>query len=218
MGSEISVVGNDILVERISQNSSRQIIAIQTPHERYQAAIRLLGPHQCLNAALAVGAIEALKSYGVSFTRNLIEQGLENASWAGRFQILRTHPLLVADAAHNPAGMRALVQTWKEMYGNQKCILIFGALEDKDVHSMIHEIAEIITEVWLVGIRQERAMEPKDLAELWKNEIPPSKVKSLTVDEIILRIQSKEFNHPVLTAGSIYLLGEFLPAYSKDAG
>ena len=50
--------------------------------------------------------------------------------WPARFQ--RFDDRIVIDGAHNPAGARVLVRTWREVFGEEKATLIFGVLADKD--------------------------------------------------------------------------------------
>jgi dihydrofolate synthase/folylpolyglutamate synthase len=50
---------------------------------------------------------------------------------------------IVIDGAHNIEGARALVETWKEVYGDIKPVVIFAAAANKDLPSLINIISQI---------------------------------------------------------------------------
>jgi len=39
----------------------------------------------------------------------------------------------IIDGAHNPGPRRALAQTWREVFGDQKATLVLAVLSDKDL-------------------------------------------------------------------------------------
>ena len=72
--------------------------------------LALKGEHQRANAAVAWRLLEALDRLGFAVGREAIVEGLTQAQWPARLEWLpyREHGVLI-DAAHNPAGARALV-------------------------------------------------------------------------------------------------------------
>lgn len=61
----------------------------------------LLGQHQQMNAAVAIGIIEVLEEAGYSVTPEQIHAGISAVQWPGRMQIVEQHPLLLLDGAHD---------------------------------------------------------------------------------------------------------------------
>ncbi len=104
---------------------------------------RLVGRHQLRNVALAIAAAEELGKQGFSITAAAIEEGIREARWPGRFQVIPardTAPEYVLDVAHNPAGAWALRSALSTFYENRPLTFVFGAMRDK----AIGEIAEIL--------------------------------------------------------------------------
>ena len=83
------------------------------------AATEILVANQELNISIDA-AIHALadvkKSTGLS----------------GRWEVLQAYPFIVADVAHNPAGLREVMEQWKFVNARNKHIVV-GFVKDKDV-------------------------------------------------------------------------------------
>ncbi|WP_438962735.1 bifunctional folylpolyglutamate synthase/dihydrofolate synthase [Nonlabens sp.] len=101
----------------------------------------LLGSYQKDNARTAVTALEVLKSNNYfKFTKEQLEYGLlhvvKNTGLRGRFELLQTDPRVIAETAHNPAGIKTLVkQLEREIYENLH--IVIGMAADKDVKQVI---------------------------------------------------------------------------------
>ena len=79
--------------------------------------ISMFGRHQTKNAALAIKAALLLGTkHGLNISENHIREGLKNAYWPGRFEILSHQPLIVIDGAHNEEGVNALVEELNKRY------------------------------------------------------------------------------------------------------
>ena len=69
----------------------------------------LHGEHQAGNAATALAAVEAFLGGGEQrLDLEVVRQGFADVTSPGRLEIVRRSPTVLVDAAHNPAGMRAL--------------------------------------------------------------------------------------------------------------
>jgi dihydrofolate synthase/folylpolyglutamate synthase len=130
----------------------------------------LLGSYQRWNAALA---IELIHSAGLKVPEKALKIGLARVSWPGRFQPIlldslqpvTTNPsaLLIFDGAHNPAGAEQLVQTWREVFQEEGCTLIFGALADKDWKKILSVLKTIASEIIFVPVASPRAVPLEEL-------------------------------------------------------
>ena len=96
--------------------------------------IGLLGDYQQINAIVSLEALWALQEYEPKLTNDAIRQGLANAHWRGRFEIILNKPLFIVDGAHNPAGVQALANTLKHIprHTYRKCWLLMGVFADKE--------------------------------------------------------------------------------------
>ncbi len=78
--------------------------------------IPLNGRHQMENAAAAIQAVLLLGLQGAGVSGTAIKTGLAHTSWPGRFELVHKKPDVILDAAHNPAGVRSLVQAFQDTY------------------------------------------------------------------------------------------------------
>ncbi|MGH7429668.1 MAG: bifunctional folylpolyglutamate synthase/dihydrofolate synthase, partial [Candidatus Methylomirabilaceae bacterium] len=93
---------------RGADRTGQRFVLSQAGHPSGEFAIQLLGRHQVVNAVTAIAAARLLGEGGAAISEDAIRQGLRRTRWPGRLQFLHGRPLLILDAAHNPAGARAL--------------------------------------------------------------------------------------------------------------
>ncbi len=183
----------DVLRERASEAASPLTFADQ-PRE---GTIGLAGTHQKWNASVAVSAIQASPFL---IRAQAVEDGLRNVVWPARFQ--RVTEKLVVDGAHNPHAAQTLVQTWQELFGNEKATVIFGALDDKDYAEMLKRLDSIAGSFLFVPVASPRSTDPLTFPAL--TEVP-SKVFS-SLPEALEAVGSGR----ALITGSLFLAGEAL--------
>jgi dihydrofolate synthase / folylpolyglutamate synthase len=168
----------------------------------------LAGKHQISNAALAVGAIEAIADAGFRVEKAAISEGLRQTRWEGRLEILQHSPMLLVDGAHNPAGVATLCRALRNDFPHRRLILLFGVLGDKDYRTMAKRLFLLADRVILTRPNSERALSPEKLrlaAERFRENI---EVIENPRDALrhALSLAGKE--DLVCAAGSLYLVGE----------
>lgn len=104
---------------------------------QYDENLSLKGIYQQENLSLALAVIE--KCFPL-ISKEIIEKGLKNVKHPCRFQYIKEKNLII-DGAHNPNGIKSLVQSLDEYYPNAKRRFIFGCLKNKDYKKMV----EILT-------------------------------------------------------------------------
>ncbi len=117
----------------------------------------LLGKHQTLNAATAVGVVECLKDLGEKISITAIEEGLANVNWPGRFEVVQKQPLIILDCAHTIDSARAVVKTFQFIWADKKSILILGISDDKDKKAIGMELNKIADKVIVTKSNHPRA-------------------------------------------------------------
>ncbi len=176
-------------------------ISINTPMRDYKIKSKMLGTYQIKNMAVAIRMAELLsETYTVS--KGDIEKGIENTLWRGRFEIKSRAPLLIFDAAHNPAGARVLAKTLRELK-LKNITLLFSMLDDKDVSSFLRYFKSLADKIVITEIDYYRRMpvsQLKKYAEPYFHEI---QVEKNYCDALKLAMK----NDIVLATGSIDLLG-----------
>jgi dihydrofolate synthase/folylpolyglutamate synthase len=160
--AKLVLVGRDILFEELPSAGMREYFNISGLPGGYPLLeTGLLGPHQIVNAATAVGIIEALKNKGLTVCGEAVREGIAAAKWAGRLEIAGRDPLIVLDGAQNRASARALADAVKKRFVYKDLRLVLGISKDKDIKGIIEELLPLAGSVVLTkaGIA-ERAAEP----------------------------------------------------------
>jgi dihydrofolate synthase/folylpolyglutamate synthase len=128
----------------------------------------LHGPYQAQNAAMALAAVEAF--LGASTERPLdgeaIREGFAQASSPGRLERVRSGPAVLLDAAHNAAGIRALVEALNEDFSFSRLVVVLAVLDDKDARRMLEILEPVVDAVVVTRNSSPRALDPDALAVL----------------------------------------------------
>jgi dihydrofolate synthase/folylpolyglutamate synthase len=120
----------------------------------------LIGEHQKVNAACAVAAVRLAN---IAANKQAILRGLKMVSWPGRFQVLSRKPLTIVDGAHNPAGIKVLVETLKQQFPGKKFTFIFGTQEDKDLASMLSLLRPLANKIIITHSSHQNAANKKSI-------------------------------------------------------
>ncbi len=146
---------------------SRPRIQVATPTAEWPAlGLPLDGRHQVTNAALAVGALELVRTNGVvAVDPERSVRGIERLEWPLRFEIVGERPAIVCDAAHNEASVAAVVSTVRDFPAPGPRVLVFASSTDKDHAAMLAEVVGRFDHVVLTRfVENPRAVTPTELA------------------------------------------------------
>jgi dihydrofolate synthase/folylpolyglutamate synthase len=126
----------------------------------------LRGDFQVVNAALALAAIDLLKSTSFSIDTKSILHGLNKVHWPGRLELVMRKPLVILDGAHNPDAMNNLMKSILNDFKFKKFFLVLGIMEDKNIKKMIGDIVKHAHHITLSRPRMDRAATTKNLANI----------------------------------------------------
>ncbi|HEY0935663.1 MAG TPA: folylpolyglutamate synthase/dihydrofolate synthase family protein [Trebonia sp.] len=163
----------------------------------------LFGAHQASNAACALAAVEAFAGVSETVAANagpdedgrdtitlgpglssagldpdLVRAGFAAVSSPGRLDVLRRSPLVIADAAHNPAGLAATLQALTENFDFERIIGVVAVAEDKDVEGMLAELEPVLAEIVVTTNSSPRTMPVSELAELARDYFGEDRVRT----------------------------------------
>ncbi|KAF0845878.1 dihydrofolate synthase/folylpolyglutamate synthase [Nocardia caishijiensis] len=128
----------------------------------------LHGEHQARNAALALAAVEAF--FGAGAERQLdieaVRAGFAAVTSPGRMERMRNAPTIFIDAAHNPAGARALANTLTGEFDFRKLVGVVAVLGDKDAAGILDALEPVFDEIVVTSNGSPRAMDVDTLADL----------------------------------------------------
>jgi dihydrofolate synthase/folylpolyglutamate synthase len=190
----------------------------------------LHGAHQAHNAAVALAAVEAFfgvgaqhtlphrpKGTGGSGTLDIerVRTAFASAASPGRLEVVRRSPTVVLDAAHNPAGARAVAEAVGEVFGFSRLIGVVGASEGKDVRGLLEAFEPVFTEIVVTQYSQPRALDVDALAgvavEVFGEErvqVEPRLDDALEAAITLAEEEGEYAGAGVLVTGSVFTVGE----------
>jgi folylpolyglutamate synthase/dihydropteroate synthase len=95
----------------------------------------------------------------------LVREAVAEMSSPGRLEIVRRSPVVVVDAAHNPAGMAATVAALSEAFSFTDLIAVLSISADKDIPGILDELEPVATQFVATRNASGRAMDAEDLAD-----------------------------------------------------
>jgi len=216
--SNMIVVGKnkDIEYEKIKSDINEQTFNIKTPKNNFHnLQTNLVGEHQMINSAVAIGAIESLKQKGVDISEQSIRNGLKNVKWPGRFEIMQKDPYVVLDGAKDMLASKNLSKTINEFFPNKKTVLVVSISKGKKIKEILNDLVPISDHIILSEHKvMNRAESSKNMATLVgdKNYETVLDVKDATKRAIELAGN----DGIVLVTGSIFTIGEARELWHKN--
>ncbi len=213
-GCDFTLVGRDVGFKNLSQSMDSQSLQVWTNNMQagLTLTIPLLGKHQALNAAVAYTALQASR---LNVPDEAIQLGFESVEWPSRFDIVRRQPPVVIDVAHNRESALRLRQTLEEIFPDFPVILLFCALEDKDIAGILAELSSRVEKVIATQADHPRSPTAGWIAEqvrkagLIVETVTPA---SAALDRALELAGGSKL---VLTAGSVAFAGEVSIAWQK---
>lgn len=164
----------------------------------------LAGEHQLANAGLAVRTALTLRDLGFALPDESIREGLAQARWPGRLELVAEGPATYLDGAHNQDGWEALAR-WVNDAPRARRALVVACMQDKSVESMAQALAPRFEAIWATALPMPRSASPEEIVRRWGRpgiRPEPDPVEALQ--------QAREWAGPeglVVAAGSLYLVG-----------
>jgi dihydrofolate synthase/folylpolyglutamate synthase len=186
--------------------------------DEYALRLGLRGRHQITNAVVAIHIAELLRIAGFDIPQSAIVEGLNNAEWPGRLEMIRRSPSqspLLLDGAHNAAGARALRDFLDEHFRMTPITIIFGAMADKSIGEMGDVLFPAASQVIVTRIANPRAAEPNAIADASHRDVIRIENAGEALDEA-LRITPPD--GLIVVCGSLFLVGEIRQALSAGIG
>ena len=181
----------------------------------------LHGAHQAGNAAVALAAVEAFLgsggSAGTGLDPDLVRDAFAHVDSPGRLEPVRRGPLVVVDAAHNPAGAAAAAEGLREAFPGTRLVGVVGVMADKDVEGILTELEPVLDEVVITAARGVRAMSADAVADVARGVFGEDRVHvrpdlADAVESAVALAETgsggDEVAAGVVVTGSIYLVAE----------
>lgn len=180
--------------------------------------INLLGPHQVYNAITAITVASELDCHGgFTIPPQAVKDGLYNAKFPARFEVLSREPLIILDGAHNPGGASILADSLNLYLGKGRVIAVVGMLKDKDICNVLRIISPHVAEFIVVQPENPRAMDKFELHDLIVKNLNKPSVMATDLNNAVDIAFKMAFEQPsdtaVLVFGSLYLASQIRPMF-----
>ncbi len=184
-------------------------VTVSTRDARYgPVRLALGGAHQAGNALVAVRLLETYAAVGGRpVPPAAVETGLAEARWPARLEWLtRGDARVLIDAAHNPAGARALA-SYLDVSHTPPMTLVTSVMADKDVTRVLGPLVARARRVIVT-----RADSPRAAAvEALRADVARLAATGTRIDAVVDPYEAVTIalddDAPVVLAGSIYLIG-----------
>jgi len=182
----------------------------------------MIGAYETENAALAIQAMWLIKNSpemkDYIITDENIYEGIRDAFWPGRFEIMSDDPLIILDGAHNEDGAKALASSIKEYLMGRRIVLCIGILKDKQYDKMLAELLPFAETVIACKVPNPRSLKADDLSDMIRRGEPGIRIETAENPEQALaeikKLQSD--TAAIIICGSLYLVGPMRELIIKD--
>ncbi len=187
------------------------LLTARTPVAEYgPLRLGLAGAHQAGNALVAIRLLEAWGAVtGMQVPSQAVSAALAEVRWPARLEWLR-HPAsgarVLIDAAHNPAGARALAE-YLGQTGASGFTLVTSVMADKNVAGVLGPLLPYVRRVVATAANLPRATAPAELAAQVTALGPADLVVDVVAEPAAAVAHALALPAPVLLTGSIYLVG-----------
>ncbi len=165
------------------------------------------GSYQVANAAVALGALEALEETGYRVGEGSIYYGLAKVRWPGRLELVQKSPQILLDGAHNPAAAISLKRSLQEEFDYRHLYMVIGIMEDKEVSAILAELAPLADVLVASSPRNPRAMSAQGLAEIARNYCGEVKVIEDVGEGVDYAREVAREDDLIVVTGSLFTVG-----------
>ena len=172
--------------------------------------------YEAKNAGLALTALavlaetESFKGISAACLAGKLPEiisGFASFEWPGRMQCIQTG--VYVDGAHNPAGIRAFIESTAAFATGKKNVLLFAVSDDKDKSGMIRELcgSGLFSDIVVTAFSGARSAQADETARLFRDFGAAGVSVYGTVTEAYEKACEPPHDY-VFCAGSLYLAGE----------
>lgn len=196
-----------------SYKKNRRYCNLRNPKTKVEKVYKtdLVGSYQCKNVATVLCAVNQLKNIGYKITDKALKEGLATVKTTtgltGRWQILNTKPHIIADVAHNAAGIKQVMQQLKADYPTQKIHFILGFVKDKNLDKVIPLFPKKAT-YYFTQANIFRALPKENLQSLFFEKQRVGAEYENVNTALLAAIKNTGVNDVIMICGSFYIIAE----------
>ena len=225
---DLAVAGSprDFAVDFIVEGRAERWTSLSVPTPAF---------YQVTNAALAVAAARLLLG---GLDQAAVRSVLASTAVPGRLQVVGERPLVLADGAHNPDGVRALAQSLAAVDVPRPAVGVLAMMRDKDYPAMVRGFLPLLDAVVCTQAGEPRSLKALELSMAVKEaattrapspeapeprprETPgsPTPAVETVADPHEALARAREIAGPggsVLVGGSLYLLEDLRDVLARS--
>jgi dihydrofolate synthase/folylpolyglutamate synthase len=167
----------------------------------------LAGSYQIENAAIALGALEALEERGYRVGRGAVYKGLARVRWPGRMELVQHAPQILLDGAHNPAAARSLKASLQEEFDYRCLYMVMGIMADKEVAAILAVVAPLADVLIATTPPNPRALSARRLAEIAQPYCREVKVIEDVEEGVDYARNAAREDDLIVVTGSLFTVG-----------
>jgi dihydrofolate synthase/folylpolyglutamate synthase len=161
--------------------------------------LRSVAKYQIHNSALAIEALMVMRKAGwIDFTDEHLLEGIKDANWLGRFEVMSEDPLVIIDGAHNEPGVKALTESLSAL--PRPLVTIFSALMDKETDKMLRMLIDVSDDVIVSEFDFHRAQKADVLGKGFNVSVIPNFLQAYQEG------LSRSTGGTLLITGSLYFI------------
>lgn len=180
-------------------------------------ATSLRGDYQRHNLATVFTAVDRLSKMGFAVRVEDAPTALEDLQvqgLRGRYEVLQKAPLIMADVAHNPQGLEAVLAQWTgEVLGKKHIVL--GFVRDKDVAAALALFPKNAV-YYFCQAAIPRALPVDELAEMGKKMGLVGKEYTSVAEAVETARKELDEQDSLLITGSFFVVGEALAGMKEN--
>lgn len=161
-----------------------------------------------MNAAVALCAAEVLvHDHLFSISDVAFREGLRDARWPGRMEVISENPTIILDGAHNAAGSTALADSLTSV-SRRRLFVVVGVMRDKDIISILGPLLPLADKVFAVEPALDRALASAELAAFCHKQGKDAVDAGDVAHGVDLARLEAEREDVIVVCGSLFTVGQ----------
>ncbi|MGC8971449.1 MAG: bifunctional folylpolyglutamate synthase/dihydrofolate synthase [bacterium] len=159
------ILGRDFFIDWYVLSQIGTEIGFRNEKKKSNFFSSLRGIYQVENIAISVMVLELLKEKFILSDVDIAE-GLRNAFWPGRMELVSKDPIILLDGAHNRGGAEKLSKSITMIF-DLKPTLVVGMLKDKDAYGILNSMIPYVKDnIIVTAPKSNRALSATTLGKV----------------------------------------------------
>lgn len=189
--------------------------------EMYNINTDLLGDYQATNIKTALAVRDVLASTGKAdlpweATVNALTKVKKTTGLHGRWEVIQSEPLIIADVAHNADGLKGSMKQWGSIDVAQKHI-VCGFVKDKDVKKALEQLSAD-NKYYFCNADIPRAMPASQLQKEAATAGLQGELYVSVADAVKAAREALQKDDALLITGSVFVVGEAIDYLNVNNG